>query len=357
MFHSENSSDAIQGRLHSVRDLKKQEVMNTEEIEKDVGMMELSLYMREVIEELKVNGKYPAVHTYTGTLNSFIRFSGGEEVKIRMDKVFTPGRLKEYENWLLVQQELKLNTVSTYMRTLQAVYNRWHPPGSREYNPKLFNDVYTKVVSQTKRALTRGQMNNLMYADTSVLTAEQRSVLAYFLLMFLFRGMPFIDLAHLRKKDVQGRTIVYRRHKTGKQMTVLIPREAAALIKECGDKNSQSVYLFPILNARLYGGEELYKCYKSALRRFNKVLTAVMRMLLPGVKTSSYTARHTWATLAFHMGISAGIISQSLGHSSIRVTETYLKPFENEWIDKANRQLISSVRKCKGRTEAAYNTL
>lgn len=44
--------------------------------------------------------------------------------------------------------------------------------------------------------------------------------------MFLFRGMPFIDLAYLRKQDVKGNRIVYSRHKTGRQMTVRIPKEA-----------------------------------------------------------------------------------------------------------------------------------
>lgn len=360
-----------------------------EEIERDVGAMEFSLYMHRVVAELKADGKFPAVHTYMGTLRSFAKFSDDREGKERtkkaqgkepqgkkaqgnpqakkapikeisplsMREVFTPGRLKEYENWLLVQRRLELNTVSTYMRTLQAVYRRWMPPGSPGHDAKLFDDVYTKVVSQTKRALTRGQMNKLMYADTSALTQEQRSILAYFLLMFLFRGMPFIDLAHLRKKDVQGSTIVYRRHKTGKQMTVHIPREAAALMKECKDKNPQSVYLFPILDARRRGAEEQYRHYQDALRSFNKSLKAVIRILCPGIGVSSYTARHTWATLAFHMGISVGIICQSLGHSSIRVTETYLKPFENECIDKANRQLISSVRKCKTMKDAVYKVL
>lgn len=351
--------------------------MDTKEVEKDVGAMELSLYMRKVIDELEADGKFPAVHTYTGTLHSFAKFLGARGVQglmkkapaeassknkpptgtLPMSEVFTPGRLKEYESWLLVQCELKLNTVSTYMRTLQAVYRRWMPPGSPGHNPKLFDDVYTKVVSQTKRALTREQMNNLMYADTSALTPEQRSILAYFLLMFLFRGMPFIDLTHLRKKDVQGSTIVYRRHKTGKQMTVHIPREATALINECKDTNPQSVYLFPVLDARLHGGGELYKCYQDALRSFNKSLKAVIRILLPGVKVSSYTARHTWATLAYHMGISVGVICQSLGHSSVKVTEAYLKPFDSEWIDKANRQLISSIKKCKEGNYTSYNML
>lgn len=70
-----------------------------------------------------------------------------------------------------------------------------------------------------------------------------------------------------------------------------------------------------------------------------------------------YILCHTWATLAFYMGIPVGIICQSLGHSSVRVTETYLKPFENERIDKANRKLISSVRKCKWENTQSYNKL
>ncbi|KAB3959098.1 tyrosine-type recombinase/integrase [Bacteroides uniformis] len=57
----------------------------------------------------------------------------------------------------------------------------------------------------------------------------------------------------------------------------------------------------------------------------------------------TYAARHTWATLAFHAGMSIGIISKALGHFSIKVTETYLKPFENEKVDAANEELIISV--------------
>lgn len=331
--------------------------MKRKELEKDVGTVELSYYMMKVIEELKSDRKYPAVHTYTSTLHSFVDFSGGKEVLLPMGEVFTPGRLKEYESWLLVQCKLSLNTVSTYMRTLQAVYNRWMPLGCVGYNPKLFDDVYTRVESHTKRALTEQQMKRLMYAETTSLSGEQKRILAYFILMFLFRGMPFIDLAHLRKKDVKGNTIIYRRHKTGKRMTVLIPKEAVLLVNEFRDKNLQSIYLFPILDSRLCDGQELYKCYQDALRRFNKSLGGLMRLLLPGVRVSSYTARHTWATLAFYMGMPVGIICQSLGHSSVRVTETYLKPFENERVDKANRKLISSVRKCKWGNNVAHNTL
>lgn len=333
--------------------------MKTDEVEKveqDVSVTDLQCYMKEVIATLRNDRKYPAVHTYICTLNSIMKFSGNEVTPLPMEVVFTPSQLKEYEDWLL-QQELSLNTVSTYMRTLQAVYNRWIPAGSPGHNPKLFDEVYTRVVSQTKRALTDRQMNRLMFTDTGTLTSEQRRVLAYFLLMFMFRGMPFIDLAHLRKRDLQGNRIIYRRHKTGKLMTVHILKEAVPLLKEFRDKNPDSIYLFPILNASLRGGWEQYKGYQDALRHFNKSLCKLMRQLLPGIKVSSYTSRHTWATLSFHLGTTPAIISQSLGHSSFYVTETYLKPFENDKVDKANYMLMYSVRKCKRKDDLSYNTL
>ena len=125
-----------------------------------------------------------------------------------------------------VPKGLSLNTISTYMRTLKAVYNRLADKKILPYNPKLFDNVYTKVESQTKRALDTKQMNTLLHTDIEKLPKEMQCALAYFLLMFLFRGMPFIDLAHLRKQDVKGKYIVYSRHKTGRQITVRIPKEA-----------------------------------------------------------------------------------------------------------------------------------
>lgn len=60
---------------------------------------------------------------------------------------------------------------------------------------------------------------------------------------------------------------------------------------------------------------------------------------------STYTARHTWATMAYYCEIHPGIISEAMGHSSISVTETYLKPFQDYKIDSANREVISFVKR------------
>ena len=233
------------------------------------GATDLPAYMQAVIEGLEEKKKYAAVHTYQCTLNSYTRFAGGEGTPMPMEEVFSAGRLKGYEEWLVRVNERSWNTVSTYMRTLRAVYNRISPPGSAGHDPKLFADVHTKVESRTKRALTGRQAHALMNADFATLPEEQRRVLAYFLLMFLFRGMPFIDLAHLRKKDVRGGVIVYQRHKTGRQITVRIPKEAVPLMKRFRGTGDESVYLFPILPGAKEEGRELYRSYLLALREFN----------------------------------------------------------------------------------------
>ena len=329
-------------------------------VERKNAKDDLRLYMPEVIGMLKREGKFPAMHVYACTLRSYEKFCAEERypknttASLSMQEIFTPERLKEYEDWLAGQQSSP-NTISTYMRTLQAVYNRWMSPGIEGYNPVLFKDVYTKVESRTKRALTAEQMEQLRNTDFSVLTLRQQQVLTYFLLMFMLRGMPFIDLAHLRKTDLRNRRITYRRHKTGKLMVVDVPPDAMRLLQKYRDK-TDSEYLFPLLHGGLFM-EEHHHRYQETLRHFNRELARLMKQLLPGVSVSSYTARHTWATLAYHSGVPVGLISQSLGHSSIRVTMTYLKPFDAEVIDRINRQVISLVKKSKKKKDGRFNML
>ena len=59
----------------------------------------------------------------------------------------------------------------------------------------------------------------------------------------------------------------------------------------------------------------------------------------------TYTARHTWATMAYYCEVHPGVISEAMGHSSITVTETYLKPFKNKKIDEANKQVLDFVKR------------
>ena len=72
------------------------------------------------------------------------------------------------------------------------------------------------------------------------------------------------------------------------------------------------------------------------------IFTCSLFLALP---ITFHTARHTWATTAYYCEIHPGIISEAMGHSSITVTETYLKPFRSKKIDEANKQVLDFVKR------------
>lgn len=200
-----------------------------------------------------------------------------------------------------------------------------------------------------KRALPPADMGHALTISSS-LQQELRETQIWFALLFLLRGMPFADLARLRKCDFRNGVISYRRQKTGRQVSVQVTAEAAELLRQCADHRTNSPYLLNILwDENRYsplGSRNEYQHYQRVLRNFNRKLKLLASALGLSGKLSSYTARHTWATTAFHTKVAVGIISNALGHSSIKVTETYLKPFENEVLDKTNKKIIAYVKRC-----------
>lgn len=110
-------------------------------------------------------------------------------------------------------------------------------------------------------------------------------------------------------------------------------------MKIIGLYNCSGMYLFPILSA-------LHKTEQQKLNRLHKVITKVNRALkeigtelgLP-IKLTTYVARHSFATVLKRAGVSTSVISESLGHSSEKITQIYLDSFENSQIDEAMSHL------------------
>ena len=57
-------------------------------------------------------------------------------------------------------------------------------------------------------------------------------------------------------------------------------------------------------------------------------------------KISTYTARHSYATVLKRSGASIAFISEALGHSDAKTTENYLAGFEQEQRRKEAEKLI-----------------
>lgn len=305
-------------------------------------MFTVLTFMKQVADALQVEGNFGTAHVYRSSFNAIIAYQGEEDFAF---SEVTSEWLKGFEVYLR-ERGCSWNTVSTYLRTFRAVYNR--AVGLREapYVPFLFRSVYTGTRADQKRALNEEDMKKMFspLEKSSGIPVELQKVRELFILMFSLRGIPFVDLAYLRKSDLRGNVLTYRRRKTGRPLSVTLTPEAMALVKRYMNHDSSSPYLFSILRSP-EGTEEAYHEYQLALRSLNQQLVLLGELLGLSARLSSYTARHTWATTAYHCEIHPGIISEAMGHSSVTVTETYLKPFKNKKIDEANRKVLDFVKR------------
>ena len=305
-------------------------------------MLKVLTFMKQVANGLQVEGNFGTAHVYRSSLNAIIAYRGKSDFFF---SEVTSEWLKGFEVHLR-NRGCSWNTVSTYMRTFRAVYNRAVNLRKAPYVPYLFRFVYTGTRADHKRALADDDMKKVFVnlSRKAGVSLSVRQAQELFILMFLLRGMPFVDLAYLRKSDLRDNVITYRRRKTGHPLSVTLTPEAMILIKKYMNRDSSSPYLFSFLKSR-EGTKEAYREYQLALRSFNQRLMLLGEFLGLGDKLSSYTARHTWATTAYYCEIHPGIISEAMGHSSITVTETYLKPFQNKKIDEANKQVLDFVKR------------
>ena len=308
-------------------------------------MLNVLTFMKEVTDGLQMGGNFGTAHVYRSSLNAIITYCGGEDFTFNE---ITPEWLKGFEIHLR-KRKCSWNTVSTYMRILRAVYNRAVDNNEAEYIPRLFRYVYTGTRAEHQRALETGNVEKIfagLILLSGVNPAMQRAR-HFFILMFLMRGMPFVDLAYLRKSDLHGNVITYRRRKTGRPLSVTLTNEAMRIVRMYMNQDVHSPYLFSFLRSP-EGTMEAYREYQLALRSFNRQLLILGEFLGIPNRLSSYTARHTWATTAYYCEVHPGIISQAMGHSSITVTETYLKPFQNKKIDEANGLIIDFIKRSTG---------
>lgn len=203
------------------------------------GKKTLSSFMQVNIASLRQSGKLRTSETYRATLNSFMKFMDGKDVLLsNMDAELMMG----YETYLK-EQGASMNTVSFYMRILRATYNRAVDKGViRQRFP--FKHVYTGVEKTVKRAISFKVIRQLKEMD---LSHSQSMEFARDMFMFSFytRGMSFVDMAFLKKTDLNNGMLTYRRKKTGQLLSIRWEK----CMQDIVDKypGNYSTYLLPII--------------------------------------------------------------------------------------------------------------
>jgi integrase len=257
---------------------------------------------------------------------------GGKDVPLR-DMDFD--LIIAYEAWLK-SKEISMNTISFYMRILRATYNR---AVEKELVTQRFpfKYVYTGVERTTKRAVPLRVMKQLRMLDLSIYPAK-RFARDMLLFSFYTRGMSMVDMAFLRKKDLDNSILTYRRKKTGQRLFV----KWEPCMQEIVDRYNipESPYLLPII---VKSGVDERKQYINASHRINRHLKTIGKELGLSVPLTHYVAHHSWASAARSKNIPISVISEGMGHDSETTTRIYLASLDTATIDKANSLILKSL--------------
>lgn len=289
-------------------------------------------FMESIIIKLKHNGKVRTSETYTSALNSFKKFRKDEDIML---DCLNSEIMEAYEAWHQ-SRGVAPNTISFYTRILRAVYNRAVEEDIVE-NKNPFRHVYTGVDKTIKRALSLAVIKKIKALDLS-LTPALDYARDMFIMSFMLRGMSFIDMAFLRKTDLQNGYITYRRRKTGQQLVIEWTNEMQIILDKYPENASD--YLLPVI--RNPGTNE--RCtYHNMGYNINHSLKAVAKLVGVTIPLTLYVARHSWASIAKSKGIPLSVISEGMGHDNEATTQIYLASLDTSAVDKANSLILKSI--------------
>ena len=311
----------------------------------------LFTFMHGVIAQLKQLGKVRTSETYTATLKSFMAFR--DEQDVPLDGISSDMMLM-YEAHLKARG-VRMNTISFYMRNLRAVYNRAVEKGLTQPN-NPFRHVYTGVDKTVKRAIPIKAIKALKELDLSMKPSLDFAR-DMFLFSFYTRGMSFVDMAYLKKTDLQNGILTYRRRKTGQELSIKWEKCMAEIIAKYPENKTD--YLLPIikeegngrnsvshqacLNGRVVtdeGKANERRQYDNTLHLVNYRLKELSTMLKLQRPLTMYVARHSWASAAKSKNVPLSVISEGMGHDSEATTQIYLASLETSVVDKANKMIL-----------------
>ncbi len=243
--------------------------------------------------------------------------------------------IEGYERWL-INKGITPNTASCYMRSLRSLIHKIKPEADVQ---QIFKNVFTGKERTEKRSLPIEDIYRLQQLSLSKDT-QLAFVRDLFLFSFYALGMPFVDMAYLRKSQITNGYIVYHRHKTGQRICIKIEPPMQQIINHY--QVPEGPYVFPILKGGI--NNYLDAEYETARASYNRHLKQLGKMANTQRTLTSYVARHSWASTAYHSNVSLSVISKALGHTSANTTQNYLQSIDDQSIDDANHLLLRNFK-------------
>ena len=294
-------------------------------------------FWEEIISEQKMAGRTGNARIHSDTLKSLKKFSKIKELTFHQT---TPEFLEKYESWLRSRGGTD-GGVGVKMRSIRSVFNTAIIRG------RIKGDIYPFKAYKISKLKGKGIKKALRLEDiqkVAQLDLSQHPTLIdirnYFIFSFYTRGMNFADMATLKWSNISDGRIYYTRSKTKGNFQIKILPPVQEILDYYKPKRNQTDYVFPILLEKDMAFSHLENRKFKMLKKYNKRLKEIAALCDIDKPLSSYVARHSYANSLKQKGISTDIISESMGHQNIAVTQAYLKELDNSLIDDAMEVLL-----------------
>jgi site-specific recombinase XerD len=297
-------------------------------------------YLKSLVERLEKSNKIGNSYIYADLLRDIKLFQNERDLTFSEISQLWLNKYEEYKLGKGCQE----TTISLYMRTLRATFNKAIKEGfcNASYYPFRTFKISKYDTTTRKRAIKKEEMQRIIDLSLEEGSRIWKSK-NYFLFSFFNIGINLIDIAYLKNGNINNGYLQYKRKKTGKEITIKIQPPSEEILKFFGKSTDPEDYIFPILNDEVHRTEE---SKRERIKKITKYINKDLKEIAEKVKIHNptsitfYVARHSWATIQKNNGISVSVISESLTHDDEKTTQIYLASFENAIIDNANSTLM-----------------
>ena len=301
------------------------------------------IFIDGIIDDLEKRGNYLTSTKFITTRNKLRNFLEGRSISF--DKI-TPTLLRKFETYLrteirdkngnIIKKKNKTNTVHKQMEIIKRCFNIAISEGVVSADVFPFRTYKVKRERTEKTRLSFDQIQSIIDLDLKPGTAVWHTR-NYFMFSFYVGGMRFQDVCTLRWNNIQGDRLKYKMSKTGNAKDVLLTKPAKDILNRYRKvkDSGQSRFVFPILSNDIdYSDIKFFKKQVSSKNVIaNKNLKKIAKLAGINENISFHVSRHSWADYARRKGMSVYSISKVLSHSSLKVTEGYLKSFDTDGVD------------------------
>ena len=256
--------------------------------------------------------------------------------------------LKQYEAWM-IEKENSYTTISIYVRCLRTIFNRAISAGDIDKMLYPFGKGKYEIPTgkNIKKALTLSDIK-LIYDYKAEKGSMRQFSRDCWMFMYLCNGINVKDMLLLKYKNIdpEGKFIEYERAKTKnsknkEKIRIALKQDAKDIIKRWGQKStSLESFIFPQLKKGLTPERE-----RQLIQQLTHIINDHMKEVAKAQGISqpvtTYSARHSFATVLKRSGASTEFISDALGHSNLNTTKNYLASFEDETLQKTTDALTA----------------